>query len=97
MKNYYLFVGQRASTGTPNDKTGRMSMYGSVRRFRTLAERNECQNEVYTGEPHQLLVAGGKREMRRCCLGMSMYVFEQYLADEVSTLVKNVDGDWTEN
>lgn len=41
MANYYVFVGQKATTGFPHPRTGRMSYYGHYLCFNSESARQE--------------------------------------------------------
>ena len=75
-KDYYVFDGQNATTGKPNEITGRMSNYGEVLTFRSKKEAVEyANNSRGTG----IVKAGTKSIMRKYCLGMTVANFEEYL------------------
>jgi hypothetical protein len=89
----YVFRGQNASTGTPNEKTGRMSMYGTIYKFENRADAVSFAGE--SGPCHTLIVVGGKARMRDLCLGLSMQQFEAHLADCVESPYWDEDlGVW---
>lgn len=81
-REIFVFVGQNASTGTPNPNTGLMNFYGTVYRIDgTLKQAREWADDMYYKNTNQTIsVAGGKRKMREFCLGQTMRNFEDYLS-----------------
>ena len=76
---FALFVGQNASTGRPNQQTGRMSFYGDVMRFDSAKTRQYyIDNHRFSINDH-IIVPGGWEKMRSYCLGMDMYNFQEYI------------------
>ena len=75
-KDYFVFDGQNASTGTPNRVTGRMSFYGQVLKFHSKKEAKQYEEESRSTD---ICIAGMKAIMRKYCLGMSVSQFEEHL------------------
>jgi len=69
-KNYYVFCGQNATTGTPHPTTGRMSCYGSYLAFETKKYAQEYVDN-YTGL--EMCVAGTAMMLRKYSLGISLH------------------------
>ena len=76
INNYwFVFIGENATTGTPNKLTGKMSMFGNICAFKTKAAAKE-----YAGNNYARIICTGKaRKMRQFCLGMSVKAFEEHL------------------
>ena len=92
-KNYYLFVGQNATTGTPNEKTGRMSFYGCILKFISLKERAEYIEEKTGFSCQEKIVIGGIKEMRSMNLGSSLANFNDYIL-HIEDTIKDNTGNW---
>lgn len=92
---YYVFNGQNASTGVPNEITGNMSYYGDVLKFNSKKEALEYVEDKSGFSAQELIVAGTKRTMRKYCLGMTVADFELWLEHD-PVLVKDEDGRWVE-
>lgn len=75
-RDFYAWVGQKASTGTPNQVTGRMSMYGTNHKFLTRKERDKFVADFYSNNPSEYAVACTKRQLRSFNLGTSVADFE---------------------
>ena len=92
-KNYYVFNGQNASTGRPNKITGEMNFYGEVLVFSDKKTALEYVEDNDTNFQSTICKAGTKATMRKYCLGMSVFDFEEmlYQSDYVS---KNENGLW---
>ena len=78
-RKYYAWVGQNATTGTPNRITGRMSMYGQNYVFDSQEDRDEfviCYHDP-NGNNH----AEGctYRQLRGKNLGCSVAMFKDVL------------------
>lgn len=90
MRNYYLFVGQNATTGTPNAKTGNLSYYGDVYKFRSLKERNQYIEEKTGFSCQEKIVAGGYQKMRSLNLGSSVINFNEWMKHLTETYPSNI-------
>jgi len=75
-KDYFVFDGQNASTGTAHPITGRMSFYGEIMKFHSKEEALEYVDN-YRGS--DICKAGVKSTMRKYCLGISVESFERDL------------------
>jgi len=75
----WIFVGQNASCGTPNEKTGRMSMYGDFYQAPDRKTAKEWAEKMDDGSAHTIVAIGGKRAMRQFNLGASMRQFGENL------------------
>lgn len=73
---YYTFTGQNASTGTPNPTTGRMSFYGTVRKWNNKQNAVDYAEKHDTGYTDCISVAGTKSTIRNYCLGSTVENFE---------------------
>ena len=93
-KNYYVFVGQNATTGEPNPRTGRMSNWGNVYIFDGKAEAIQYAKESETGNIQDVIIAGTKKKMREFCRGISVAQFEENL--EMSAIMKHEGNSWVE-
>lgn len=92
-REMFVFIGQNASSGTPHQTTGHMSFYGSVYRVDgTLRQAREFADMKYYAGGNNMCIPGGRRKMRKYCLGMSMRVFDEYL-DEAVTVYPDVEED----
>lgn len=79
-KEIFVFIGENASTGTPNENTGRMSFYGQVYRIDgTLRQAREWSDMKEHRTTRKICVVGGKKKMRQYCLGQTMRNFEETL------------------
>jgi len=78
-KFYGLFVGQNATTGSPNTKTGRLSIFGDILRFDSDKTRQHYLDTHLFGVNERLIILGGKNIMRHYCLGMDMHSFVEHL------------------
>ena len=68
-KDYFVFDGQNASTGTPNEITGRMSFYGHFLKFKTKKEAKDYVDH-YRG--YDICRAGTRNTLRKYDLGSSV-------------------------
>jgi len=93
-KNYYVFIGQNATTGEPNPRTGRMSKWGDVSIFESKREALLFAAEKETGNAQDVIVAGTKRTIREFCLGVSVAQFEENI--EMSPVMKRDGDSWVE-
>lgn len=91
-KKWYAWVGQNASTGSPNKITGHLSYYGRNYVFGTRAERDEFVDEFRSNNPSEFCIACTKRELRGRNLGISVSDFEDDLRGSMVT--KCNDGKW---
>lgn len=78
-KDYFVFDGQNASTGTPNKITGRMSFYGHYLKFKTKKEAAEYAEKNETGFAGDILVAGTRNTLRKYDFGSSVLDYNYYL------------------
>lgn len=93
MTTYYAWVGQNATTGSPNPKTGRMSMFGTLYRFDKKSDRDGYVDDYFNNEnPSEYAVKVNKATARTYCLGMSVADYEDYLG--YCTKVVKIDGRW---
>ena len=89
MKNFYAFVGQNASTGTPNPVTGNYSRYGNIIAFSTIAKRDRFVGEYYNQQNPQEFAEKCRRcTARKYNLGMSVEAFNDSVLGYADT---NVD------
>jgi len=88
--DYYVFIGENATTGTPNKITGRMSYFGDILIFKSKKDAIEFVND-YRG--YGLCIAGNKKKMREYSLGMSVSAFEEDIMRSFYT-VKDKNDNW---
>lgn len=74
--------GKGTTTGTPNKKTGYMSIAMDAKAFKNKADRDSWVNNGGV----KLRVAVSKKQLRNLCLGMSVTEFEEYLDYLISEL-----------
>ena len=74
-KKYLLFVGQNASTGTPNLKTGYMSFYGNTLRFSSIKKRTKYINN-HNFTINDTIIS---TDVRRYNLGMSVNDYNEHI------------------
>ncbi len=79
MKDYFVFDGQNASTGTPNKITGHMSFYGTFHKFETKEKALKFVEDNETGYASDICVAGTKRTLRKYDLGSSVTDYNYHL------------------
>jgi len=79
----YCFLGQNATTGTPNRLTGKMSMYGELVAFSCREKRDQFVNEYYDqSNPSIQAYKTNKSDAKSDYFaGLSKYVFDQYLSE----------------
>ena len=78
MRIYYVWVGQRATTGTPNKNTGFYSIYGDVVAFDSERARDDYCNQ-YSERHNSYPVPTNRTDARQYHLGMSVYDYNQYI------------------
>jgi len=83
-QQWYVFDGQNATTGTPNDRTGRMSYWGDLHAFSSKKKALDYVDAHDDNFQGQICAAGGRQTMRKYCLGLSLDHFDLYLKDQVS-------------
>ena len=78
-KDCYVWVGQNATTGQPHPITGKMSMYGSLLKFKTRQQAREYADNYYNHcNPSEYAVAGTVNALRKYHQGMSWYNYLCY-------------------
>jgi hypothetical protein len=75
-KYFYAWVGQNATTGTPNPVTGRMSLYGKNYKFDNRADRDAFVDNYYDHNGNNSAVKCNMKTLRSYNLGSSVYNFE---------------------
>jgi hypothetical protein len=79
-KLYYAFIGQNATTGKPNTRTGYHSLYGDLYAFISKRERDCFVDSRYNSSSQIIAVATNKRDAKRKYFkGMTQVEFDQYL------------------
>ena len=79
-KIHYAWIGQNATTGTPNYITGRLSKYGNVLAFSSRLLRDNYVDNFYNqNNPSEYAVKVNKKSGRAYNLGMSVFNYEEYL------------------
>ena len=90
-KTKYVFVGQNASTGTPNKITGRVSKYGKFYKFENHKLAKKFVDELPFDYNNQIIEIGTIRTLRKYDLGNTLYVYE----DNLNTMCfYNFDSVW---
>ena len=77
---FYAWVGQNATTGSPNTQTGRMTMFGGYCKFRKRKERDKFVDEFYSHNPGEFAVRCNIQSGRQYCLGWSLEEYYQELS-----------------
>jgi len=78
MKEYFSWIGANATTGTPNKNTGRMSMYGEIRKFYSKKALDDyCSN--FDSRFNDYPRPASRKFLRTKCLGMPVRDFNEYL------------------
>ena len=77
-KIYLVWIGQNATTGTPNKLTGRMSNYGHLKAFSSRAKRAEFIDNYQRGY-HEFCFAVTRKQARQKQLGYSVALFNEYV------------------
>jgi hypothetical protein len=96
-QNFYAWVGQNASCGTPNLVTGRMSMYGTNYKFRTKGERDQFVDEHHDPNGNNFAVACSVRDLRGYNLGQSVQQFEDDLVQSPYLVYDDDRNEWIED
>lgn len=89
----YVFVGQNASTGSPNPNTGRMSFFGSIYAFKTRKDALDFADDHYSPYAQDIIAVGGVTTMRKYCQGSTVRNFKIDL-DQVPVLEKDSYFGW---
>ena len=76
---FYAWAGQNATTGNANPRTGRLSMFGQLFKFKSRIERDKYVDEYYSSNPSEYAVKVNKQSARQYRLGMSVSAYEEYL------------------
>jgi hypothetical protein len=92
-KYYYLWIGQNASTGTPNAITGQYSNYGKIIKFKTKALREEF-DEQYRPNGYEFTCKVNRKTARQYCLGQSVRECLEYLDHGALEYFKTESGSW---
>lgn len=74
--DYFVFDGENATTGTANKRTGRMSYFGDMLKFRTKEDAVNYVNE-YRG--YGICKAGTVKTLRKYSLGCSVNTYLEHL------------------
>lgn len=75
-QQWYVFIGQNASTGRPNLITDRYSFWGTVYKAESKKTAIDYADQCWDPSSTNKCVAGGKATMRQFCLGQSVRDFE---------------------
>lgn len=77
---YYVFIGQNATTGTPNPNSGNLSVYGDLKSFHTLESRNEFFNNFHSNNSSMRIWKTNKQSARlKFFGGMTQNGYNDYL------------------
>lgn len=74
-----VFVGQNASTGTPNRTTGRMSTYGEMYKFNSRKNAIEFAEKNDTGNASCVSVVGTRNTIRKYNFGISVANYNEHI------------------
>ena len=95
MKEFLLFVGQNASTGKPNKRTGLYSFYGKMLKFSHKEEREAyCIDRLYT--PGEIIQPGTRTTLRKYDLGSSLQKYNEYIDQLPYTGFDFMRKEWME-
>jgi len=78
-KSYLLWIGQNATTGQPNTKTGHYSNYGYIVKFKSLSERRAFIDQWRPNNPSEFCRIVNRKTARQFCLGMTMRDYNDYI------------------
>jgi len=79
-KIHYAWIGQNATTGTPNYITGRLSKHGNMLAFSSRLLRDNYVDNFYNqNNPSEYAVKVNKKSGRAYNFGMSVCNYEEYL------------------
>ena len=85
---FFAFIGQNASTGTPHPQTGNYSQYGDIIAFSTIEKRDEFVDEYYNqNNPSEYAEKCNRSSARGYCLGMSVADFNDYVIDQAISCI----------
>lgn len=76
---FLVFIGQKATTGTPNPLTGYYSIYGDYKKFRSRKDRDEFYDNWRSNNPSEQIWKCGKAAGRRFKLGISLRDYTEWL------------------
>jgi len=85
-KNFYAYVGQNATIGTPHPVTGRLSMYGDIIAFSTIEKRDQFVAEY--SDTNKYAEKCNRKTAREYCQGMTVANFKEWVLDNADS---NVD------
>lgn len=92
-KYYYLWIGQNATTGKPNQITGHYSNYGRIIKFESQKLRDEYIDEYRPNNPSEFIRPVNRKTARQYCLGDSVEQYLEYLDHDVLEYIK-INGKW---
>ena len=79
-KEFFAWVGQNATTGTPNSITGYHSMYGDFRKFDCRKTRDYYVDNFYNqSNPSEFAVKVNRQTGRKYDRGSSTIIYNEYL------------------
>ena len=78
-KDYYVFVGQNATIGDPNPRTGMHSFWGCFYSFSSKQKRDEWVEENDSGYVSEICEAVTRRSGRKYDLGISIADYNYHL------------------
>lgn len=93
MKKFYVWIGQNASTGTPNRLTGRLSMYGRYMAFKSDAYRNEYIDQWRSYNPSEYIVKCNISTGRQYSLGDTLKDYVDYMENVAPLMVKIINTE----
>ena len=78
-KECLLWVGQpRTTWGQPNPKTGRLSLYGNYKLFKTFQDRKNYVDSLRL-DHGEIAVCGSRKTLRKYDLGCSLSGYNVYI------------------
>lgn len=93
---HLLFIGQNATTGTPNRNTGRLSNYGAYLKFDSKKERDGYYNELRSSSSSELYVKCGAKSGRLYSLGSTVKQYRDHLQHIPTTFYNETLDCWDE-
>ena len=83
-KYHFLWIGQNATTGEPNQQTGELSYYGGFIAFASKESRDEYYNNWRRVNPSERCIKCTANTGRQFKLGLSVHNYWFYLLSVVS-------------
>jgi len=93
-KYWYAWVGQNATTGTPNQLTGGLNRYGNNYKFKSKRERDEFVYDYCDPNGNNHAVKCSRRKLRQYNLGCSVADYEENLQHMDCTIYDDEQERW---